>query len=326
MTEQEQEIYELPSFSLTFEGKTYDLFTSLSDSNVLLFGEDYVPQTIEIPISSDEEQYSLVLYDSAIIYMVLELKSMLGIVNTDVVVKLPQLELDIHEDISVLKKLTCNDVYQYWVKLAHFQGISESEIEPLQIVLQKHNNCIKDRITFLHYLGERGSDIANPILVEDSEVELHYSDDSVDSVDDLTGEHENDVDVVDVVERDQLDDLEIEQNEFEDLIYDDGETLASGTDSQKVNPEIVADQNEEIETGKDIENDLALIQDEGTEAENIELGAGNQNEVADAELSAETNAIQQQNLGFDSVTEKTAIDSGSIEKRELELSAAEGNS
>lgn len=98
--EQEQEFYELPPFSLTFEGKNYDLFNSLSDSNVLLFGEDYVPQTIEIPISSDEELYSSVLYESAIIYLVLELKSMLGIVNSDVIVKLPQLDLEIHEVTS----------------------------------------------------------------------------------------------------------------------------------------------------------------------------------------------------------------------------------
>ncbi|KAJ3326010.1 hypothetical protein HDV06_002395 [Boothiomyces sp. JEL0866] len=317
MTEQEQqEFYELPPFSLTYEGNKFDLFNSLSDSNVLLFGEDYVPQTIDIPISSDEELYSSVLYESAIIYLVLELKSMLGIVNTDVIVKFPQLDLEIHEDISVLKKLTCNDVYHYWVKLAHSQGISESEMEPLQIVLQKHNNCIKDRITFLHYLGEKGSDVANPILVEDSEVELHYSDDSVDSVDDLSGDHddlttekiEKVVEIIDVVEKDQLaEELITEENEIaDDLIYDDGETLASGTETHKVDKALVK--------AKDV--------DQAESANPIAL--------PNVELSTQSNntniVVTTDNAENDLVGGKVSdLENINTEKRELELTTEVSN-
>ncbi|KAJ3314221.1 hypothetical protein HDV04_000944 [Boothiomyces sp. JEL0838] len=314
--EQEQEFYELPPFSLTFEGKNYDLFNSLSDSNVLLFGEDYVPQTIEIPISSDEELYSSVLYESAIIYLVLELKSMLGIVNSDVIVKLPQLDLEIHEDISVLKKLTCNDVYHYWVKLAHSQGIPESEMEPLQIVLQKHNNCIKDRITFLHYLGERGSDVANPILVEDSEVELHYSDDSVDSVDEISGDqddltaekNENDVQLINVVEKDQLaEELITEENKVgDDLIYDDGETLASGTETQKVDEALA----KECDVPETIEKHVS-ISDAEILIESSEAGV-----LIPDQIEADLASKQDGNIA--------SLEPVPVEKRELELTT-EGN-
>ncbi|KAJ3261791.1 hypothetical protein HK103_004742 [Boothiomyces macroporosus] len=274
--EQEQEFYELPPFSLTFEGKNYDLFNSLSDSNVLLFGEDYVPQTIEIPISSDEELYSSVLYESAIIYLVLELKSMLGIVNSDVIVKLPQLDLEIHE----------------------------------------HNNCIKDRITFLHYLGERGSDVANPILVEDSEVELHYSDDSVDSVDEISGDqddltaekNENDVQVINVVEKDQLaEELITEENEVgDDLIYDDGETLVSGTETQKVDEALVKDCNvpETIEKHVSIPDAEILI-------EPSEAGV-----LIPDQLEADLASKQDGNIA--------SLEPVPVEKRELELTT-EGN-
>ena len=95
MTTNETDIeYELPSILLAFKDKKYSLF-SPSPLCETLFGSDYVPETIDIPLN-DGDQYNTVLFDSPLFYLILELKNLLSVEN-DISLEIPQLRLTLHQ-------------------------------------------------------------------------------------------------------------------------------------------------------------------------------------------------------------------------------------
>jgi hypothetical protein len=87
--------YELPPILLNVHGKKYSLFSSV-DGCETLFDADYKPETIDIPLN-EGDQYNMILFDSPVYYLILELKHLLNLGEVDVSFDVPQLSLTLHQ-------------------------------------------------------------------------------------------------------------------------------------------------------------------------------------------------------------------------------------
>jgi hypothetical protein len=86
----------LPCILLKYNGTQYALFSE-APSLKLFFGADYKPETIDIPLL-EGDQYNNILFDSPLIYFILELKNFLCI-EKDAILEFPQLDLILHQVI-----------------------------------------------------------------------------------------------------------------------------------------------------------------------------------------------------------------------------------
>jgi hypothetical protein len=130
------EAYEdLPIILLKYQDEQYSLF-SQKDNTVCLFGLDYKPETIDIPLE-EGDQYNTILFDSPLYYTILELKNFLAIEKADVTVRFPSLDIEFHEDLAHVKNLSVYELYSMHTQLMIVNGMKEEDIPLFEIVLIK---------------------------------------------------------------------------------------------------------------------------------------------------------------------------------------------
>jgi hypothetical protein len=131
---------DLPTIMLTFQDQKYSLFSPSDKDMVCLFGSDYKPETIDIPLE-EGDQYNTILFDSPLYYTLLELKNFLGIEKADVTLEFPSLDISLHQDLSYVETLTMYELYSMHSQLMGLDGVGTEEMPLFEIVVQKVSLC-----------------------------------------------------------------------------------------------------------------------------------------------------------------------------------------
>jgi hypothetical protein len=102
-----------------FQDEKFELFNSANG----LFGTNYTPILIDIQQENDTT-FGSILHQSALYYSIIELKEILGI-DSDVILSIPQLKLELHQDLDIVKKLTPFDLENFYSHLEDYQKSSK---------------------------------------------------------------------------------------------------------------------------------------------------------------------------------------------------------
>jgi len=156
---------------INYKDEKYSLFVPIRDSiPKVLFGRDYKPKAIEISVDEEaRETYSQILYDSPFYYLIIELKSHLGlqgqgtteIAEKDISLEFPSLDLVIHQEISILQEKSPGEFVALHTNLRNHEGI---EAEPLEINIIESENSLYSRIQYLSTLGQSIDSSVNSTL------------------------------------------------------------------------------------------------------------------------------------------------------------------
>lgn len=125
---------ELPAIILSVDDRTFSLFAPSASvaTERTLFGNEYTPVTINIPLINGNDRYNTAIFDSPLYFLVLELKNQLSI-ETDVIVGFPQLNLVIHQDLPVMRELSAFDAVSYHAQLEKHLGVTD--LQPLRMTI-----------------------------------------------------------------------------------------------------------------------------------------------------------------------------------------------
>jgi hypothetical protein len=114
---------------LRFEEETYSLFTSSTNENVL-FGEDYEPKAIDIPLEANET-FQQVLYNSPIYFVIIEMKELLKENQVDVSLEIPFLDVGFDQESLVLRQKSLADFVAYQESLSLHNNVPNTTLEIL---------------------------------------------------------------------------------------------------------------------------------------------------------------------------------------------------